>query len=658
MIVGTAGHIDHGKTSLVKALTGVDADRLQEEKARGITIDLGYAYRPLPGGDTLGFVDVPGHEKFIHNMLAGVTGIDYVMLVVAADDGPMPQTLEHLAILGQLGLTRGIVALTKVDRVDAARLAAATREVQAMLATSACTGFDVLPVSSVTGDGVEALLSRLVQAAQSHATSPPPQWRSGGYFRLAIDRSFTLSGIGTVVTGTVFAGRVAVGDRLMISPLGVEVRVRGLHAQNRVADTGGVGQRCAVNIVAPQLDKRDITRGQWLLGEALHAPTDRLDVRLSLSSTETKALRHWTPVHVHLGAKHVTGRVALLNDEPLRGGHDALAQLLLDEPIGALHGDRFIIRDQSAQRTLGGGQVLDAFALSRGRRKPARIATLEALEAEVPSDALRALLDVQASGVDLRWYARLHNLPDAALASVLQAVPMHALAGGGTAPGTSGTPGLAFSLGHWARCVEQLLGWLAAYHQREPDSAGARADELRRALPDQPAAAVMAGILESLVGDGRLLHAGSRFQLPGHEVKLNAVEQALWERALPVLDAAGLAPPRVAQLALQLGAKEELLRHLLGKLVRMGRLHAVRREVFFLPELIASLATQTEALAKSNAKGLVTVGPFRERTGLHRNLGIPMLEYFDRAGFTWRRDDGRRLRRESAQVFGPGGAVK
>ena len=667
MIVGTAGHIDHGKTSLVKALTGVDADRLQDEKARGITIDLGYAYRPLPDGDVLGFVDVPGHEKFIHNMLAGVTGIDYVMLVVAADDGPMPQTLEHLTILGQLGLTRGVVALTKVDRVDAARLAAATREVQAMLAQSACASFDILPVSNVTGEGVEALQSQLVRAAQSLAASPLPNSRRDRHFRLAIDRSFTLAGIGTVVTGTVFAGRVAVGDRLMVSPLGIEVRVRSLHAQNRAADAGGVGQRCAVNIVAPQLDKRDITRGQWLLAEALHAPTDRLDVRLRLSSTEIKALRHWTPVHVHLGAKHVTGRVALLDDEPLRGGHDALAQLLLDEPIGALRGDRFIVRDQSAQRTLGGGQVLDAFALPRGRRKPARIATLHALEAEAPTEALRALLEVQAGGVDLRWFARLHNLPDAELASMLQAVPMHALAGGRASPATSGTAGipgipgiprLAFSLSHWTRCVEQVLGWLAAHHEREPDSAGARADELRRAVPDQPAAAVVTGIIESLVGDGRLLQAGSRFQLPGHEVKLNAVEQTLWERALPVLGAAGLAPPRVAELAQQLGAKEELLRHLLGKLVRMGRLHAVRREVYFLPAVIASLATQTEALAKSSAKGLVTVGPFRERTGLHRNLGIPMLEYFDRAGFTWRRDDGRRLRRESAQVFGPGGAVK
>ena len=660
MIVGTAGHIDHGKTSLVKALTGVDADRLQEEKARGITIDLGYAYQPLPGGGVLGFVDVPGHEKFIHNMLAGVTGIDHVLLVVAADDGPMPQTLEHLAILGQLGLTEGVVALTKVDRVDAARRAAALHEVQRMLAGTACAGFEVLPVSSVTGEGLADLQEHLVRAA----AAPLRRRRSGGHFRLAIDRSFTLAGIGTVVTGTVFAGRVSVGDRLLISPLGIEVRVRGLHVQNQVAEAGGIGQRCALNVVAPQLDKRDITRGQWLLGSPLHAPTDRLDVRLSVLPGDRKPLPHWTPVHVHLGAKHATGRVALLTDQPLAAGQTALAQLVLDEPIGALHGDRFIVRDQSARYTLGGGQVLDAFPAPRGRRKPQRAAVLHALEAPSPAEALRQLLDVQASGVDLAWFAKLHNLPDAELQALLQAVPMHALQPArasanananatATASSAASARPLAFSPTHWAHAVARLLAWLAAYHEREPDSAGARVDELRRALPDQPPLALVAGILDSLVEAQTIVRAGSRFQLRGHEVKLTPDELALWERAQPALAAAGLAPPRVGDLAKQISAKEEVLKHLFAKLVRMGQLHAVRREVFFLPAAIAALAAQTEQLARSNARGIVTVGPFRDYTGLHRNLGIPMLEYFDRAGFTWRRNDGRRLRRDSAQVFGP-----
>ena len=425
MIVGTAGHIDHGKTSLVKALTGVDADRLKEEKARGITIDLGYAYQVLPGGEVLGFIDVPGHEKFIHNMLAGATGIDHVLLVIAADDGPMPQTLEHLAILGQLGLTRGVVALTKIDRVDAARRAAASEEVRGLLAGSLQAGFAILPVSAVTGEGMSALRAHLQGAAEraalianSHQDSP---------FRLAIDRSFTLAGIGTVVTGTVFDGQVAVGDRLMISPLGLEVRVRSLHAQNRQATSGTRGQRCALNIVAPQLDRRQIERGQWLLAPALHAPTQRLDARLALLPSEARPLQHWTPVHVHLGAAHVQGRVALLQEAALQAGASALVQLVLDQPVGALHGDHFILRDQSAQRTLGGGLVLDASPPERGRRKPQRAAWLAALEAATPQAALAQLLAVSPVGIDLAWFTQLFKLGDVALLPWLEAAGAHVL---------------------------------------------------------------------------------------------------------------------------------------------------------------------------------------------------------------------------------------
>ena len=352
MIVGTAGHIDHGKTSLVKALTGVDADRLKEEKARGITIDLGYAYQPMPGGEVLGFIDVPGHEKFIHNMLAGATGIDHVLLVIAADDGPMPQTLEHLEILDQLGLVQGAVVLSKIDRVDAVRRDAAMAEVRHLLAGRAQAAFPILPVSSVSGDGLAALRAHLQAAAEARRLTERQHAADASPFRLAIDRSFTLGGIGTVVTGTVFDGRVSVGDRLMVSPLGLEVRVRSLHAQDRPATCGWRGQRCALNLVAPQLDPRQIERGQWLLSAALHAPTQRIDARLKLLHSEAHALRHWTPVHLHLGTAHVNGRVALLQDGVLQPGHEALVQLVLDEPVGALHGDRFILRDQSARRTL------------------------------------------------------------------------------------------------------------------------------------------------------------------------------------------------------------------------------------------------------------------------------------------------------------------
>ena len=646
MIVGTAGHIDHGKTSLVKVLTGIDADRLAEEKIRGITIDLGYAYQPLPDGGVLGFVDVPGHEKFIHNMLAGATGIDYVLLAVAADDGPMPQTLEHLAILDLLGLTEGVVALTKIDRVDAARRAAAIDDVERLLAaTSCCAGYTLVPVSTVTGEGVADLQAQLCAAAASLT----PKRRIDGHFRLAIDRSFTLAGIGTIVTGTVFAGQVAVGDRLTISPLGIEVRVRSLHAQNRAAELGGPGQRCALNLVAAQLERRAITRGQWLLGTPLHAPSQRLDGRMKLLPGETRPIRHWTPVHVHLAASHVNGRLALLEGERLKPGASALVQLVLDEPIGALHGDRFIVRDQSAQRTLGGGIVLDAFPPLRGRRKPPRLALLRALDVASPTDALSRLLELQTNGVDVDWFRQLHNLSDAVLAQMMSALPLRAFKPAG---GAKAGPALAFSTAHWLRCAGQIQAWLATYHVRDPDSPGARLDQLRAALSDKPAIAVVSAILDQLIESGAVARTGSRFHLAGHKVRLSAAEQALWEHAQPSLIAAGLTPPRVAELAQRLSAKEELLRQLFIKLARMGLLHPVRREVFFLPQTVTRLAAQTEQLAQRHPEGIVTVGPFRTQTGLNRNLGIPVLEYFDRVGFTWRCKDGRRLRRSSAAVFG------
>ena len=344
MIVGTAGHIDHGKTTLVKALTGVDCDRLKEEKARGITLDLGYAYS---SDGSLGFVDVPGHERLVHNMLAGATGIDYVLLVVAADDGPMPQTREHLAIADLLGLTRGAVALTKIDAVDAVRRAAVQQEIAALLAPTALAGAPVFPVSAKTGEGVASLTAAL----QSAALATPARPASGG-FRLAIDRAFHLAGAGLVVTGTAFAGSVRVGDTVCISPPGWRARVRNIHAQDRASETGQVGQRIALNLVG-DFGKEDIARGMWVLDSALHAPVRCLHARIRLLPSEAP-LAHWTQAHLHVGTEDVVARIALLEGDTLAPGESMLAELLLERPVGALHGDRFILRDVSAQRSLGG----------------------------------------------------------------------------------------------------------------------------------------------------------------------------------------------------------------------------------------------------------------------------------------------------------------
>ncbi len=373
MIIGTAGHIDHGKTALVRALTGVDTDRLPEEKARGITIDLGYAYQPLDSGETLGFVDVPGHERLVHTMVAGAIGIDFVLLVVAADDGPMPQTHEHVQVLDLLGLARGAVALTKIDRVPVERASEASAEIRQFLSATGLAESPIFPVCALTGEGIGDLRHYLQDAARQTPA------RSGGErFRLAVDRSFTLMGIGTVVTGTVHNGSVRVGDRLLISPSGREARVRGIHAQNQPAECGEAGQRCALNLAGPDLHRQDIHRGDWVLDAALHVPTARLDVELRVLAAEEQPLRHWTPVHCHLGAADVTGRVAVLEGEAIAPGAAGLAQLVLDHPVAALHGDRFILRDQSASRTLGGGRVLDVAPPARGRRKPQRLELLRA----------------------------------------------------------------------------------------------------------------------------------------------------------------------------------------------------------------------------------------------------------------------------------------
>jgi selenocysteine-specific elongation factor len=371
VLVGTAGHIDHGKTTLVKALTGVDADRLPEEKARGITLDLGYAYAPLADGGVLGYVDVPGHEKLIHNMLAGATGIDFALLVVGADDGPMPQTREHLDLLDLLGLARGAVALTKIDTVSPERVETARAEIDTLLAGTGLAGSPVFPVSGRTGAGVAVLRAHLEAAA---AALPPRP--TGGRFRLAIDRCFSISGVGTVVTGTVHAGSVAVGDTLVVAPPGLRARVRGLHVQDRPAERGAAGERCALALKG-DFEKKDVARGMWVVDPVLAISLSRFQGELRVPTSQAP-LTHMQAVHVHLGTEDIPGRVALLDCQEVPPGGTGLAEILLERDTLALRGDRFILRDAGAQRTVAGGRVLDIFPRHvRHKRAPQRLALLD-----------------------------------------------------------------------------------------------------------------------------------------------------------------------------------------------------------------------------------------------------------------------------------------
>jgi selenocysteine-specific elongation factor len=628
MIVGTAGHIDHGKTTLVHALTGVDTDRLAAEKLRGISIELGYAYQPLSRGGVLGFVDVPGHERFIHTMLAGAAGIDFALLVVAADDGVMPQTREHLGILDQLGIGQGAVALTKTDRVDADRVAQVKRDLNRLLADTALAGMAVFQVSAVNGQGIDTLRDHLHQAAQAM----PPAGEAGG-FRLAVDRSFTLKGTGTVVTGTVFAGRVEVGDALVITPSGRPVRLRGLHVMNQPAQVGQAGQRCALTLGG--VGKDDIARGDWVVAPRLHAPTARFDVRLTLSPQAPAALVHWAPVHLHLGAAHVMARVALLQGERLAAGESALAQLVTDRPLGALHGDRFIVRDADARHTLGGGMVLDPEAPARKRKTSLRLAELAVLETREPAKRLAGLLDLR--GLDLQRVAVHWNRDDLAQNLPSAAERVHA-----------GHEDWAFSGAHWTALQDKLRGDLAAFHERFPDELGPETSRARRMFLPKLPAPVFAALTEVLLVGGALQRSGPWLHLPTHSIALARDEEALYQCILPWLAESPLDPPWVRDLAKRSGRAEAEMRRVLQKLARQGKLYQVVRDLFYLPEAVAQLAVLVQEL--EHATGEARAAEFRDRSGLGRKRAIQVLEFFDRVGYTRRVREAHRLR--NADMFG------
>ncbi len=645
MIIATAGHVDHGKTLLVKALTGVDTDRLPEEKARNLTIDLGFAYMPLDDGAVLGFVDVPGHERFVRNMLCGVASIDFVLFIVAADDGPMPQTVEHLAILDLLGVDRGAVALTKIDRVDDARRAEVAEEIEIAFLGTALEGSPVLPVSALTGDGIEALRSHLAAVAGDIASRP-----TDGNFRLAVDRGFTIVGAGIVVTGTVFSGAAAVGDQLVVTHHGTgrrtEVRVRAIQAQDRKSERGVAGDRCALNLTGPDLRLDEIGRGDWVTGAHAHNPARRIDARIRVVIDEVKPLRHWTPVHVHLGAADVTGRVAVLEGGEIAPGASALVQLVLDRPIGAWHGDGLILRDQSARRTVGGGSVIDVFPPPRGRARPGRLAYLRAMDDADHGAALEALLAQAPLGLDLEKMRLARNLTPDEAAALWRASPMIRLGAGDEAFG--------LSTQHWVRIGEDIERALADWHRARPDSQGATAHNLRTVMSLKLHPGVLGAVLPRIAEGGAISFDGARARLAAHAPKLQDADAELWRRVEPVLGDAGLRSLTVAELAEATGDDARRLETFLVRAARLGLVTRIGKTRFFTPGAVRELAAIAERVAGDDPDRLLSPAAFRDGSGIGRNLAIEVLEFFDKARFTRRSASGRTVLKPAEEVFGGG----
>jgi selenocysteine-specific elongation factor len=628
MIIGTAGHVDHGKTALIKALTGIDADRLAEEKRRGITIDLGYAY-----ADVAGFIDVPGHERFVHTMLAGASGIDAALLVVALDDGVMPQTREHLQILQLLGIDRAVVALSKAD-LAAGREAEVAAAVRALLAGTPLASAPLLPVSAVTGEGIEELRAVLGSLGQRRRNVE-------GYPRLAIDRTFSLSGVGLVVTGTLVSGRIRVEDHLMVSPPGIELRVRGLHAQNRPANEAVAGQRVALNVTGPRLSKQVITRGDWVLHAELHAPTARLDIRLLLLAEERRTLRTDTPVHVHLGAAHVTARLATLDVDRLEPGSTALARLTLDRPIGAIAEDRVVLRDASASRTIGGGVVVDPYPPRRGRRTSERLAQLAALERVAPADALAALLALPPYWTDSETFFRSRNLPSPVRPAVLSAA------------GSVAVADRLITQTQLETLRAGLVEELATHHKAAPDQPGLQLERLRLATPGRPSPAAFRAVIEPLFRHGSIEQDGPWLRLPSHRVRLSAQDERLWRGARALITAERFRPPRTRDLAQALSVPETTMRTTLKRVQRIGQLIEVAPDQFFLSETVAEMARIGAAIAEADPAGTLTAAAFRDKLANGRKVAIQVLEFFDRVGITRRIGDRRRVRTDRLGIFGP-----
>lgn len=623
LILGTAGHIDHGKTTLVRALTGVDTDRLGEERRRGITIDLGFAPLRLGTDLELGVVDVPGHEAFIRNMLAGATGIDLALLVVAADEGVMPQTREHLAILGLLGVHGAVVAITKADLVEADWLELVVAEIAESLQDTSFATAPLLPVSATTGEGLDALRSALTTAAQASLTR-----HDDDLFRLPIDRVFPVHGTGTVVTGTIWSGLVARDQSVRLMPAGLNTRVRTIQVHGAQAEVARAGQRAALGLVG--IDRARIRRGDLLADTVAWEPTTTLTVRLRLLESAPAALRHRSRVHFHLGTSVVLARLALLGEDELEPGASGWVQLRLEAPVVARTGDRFVIRSYSPVITIGGGIIAEPLARRRKRVTSADLKNFEALLSDSPGEGIRALA---AQG---GWHgAQVHRLPletrftPGVIKRALAELQEHSIA-------TVGDQIFPAAIVAAARTC--FLNAIDAFHARHPLHRGIGREELRRALPAPAPPALGEWVLEQLEAEGSITAEGPHIRRTGFQYTLDQEQRRIQEMIRQILDDAGLMPPPLSALPAeirQFAAHRELLR----LLEEEGAVVALGSELYVSKTSLDQAITETRRLL--TGRGPLTVTEFREAIPVSRKYLIPILEHFDEIGITRRKGDQR-----------------
>jgi len=627
MIIATAGHVDHGKTLLVKVLTGTDTDRLAEEKRRGLSIDLGFAYWLSPNGSIFGFVDVPGHERFIGNMLAGMTGIDAALLVVAADDGLMPQTYQHLTILDLIGINSGLVVVTKADLVDCERLQFVGGMIKDCLLGTSLERSPIISVSSVTGDGFEELRSALV------ALKPMPKLEaSENNFRMAIDRAFQIHGSGLIVTGTITSGKVKAGDQLKLSPNGQRVRVRTVHIDNTFAEQGVSGQRVGLNITGQGPKFSEAGRGQWLVSKEIYSSTSCLDVEVRLIKSELGILTGLTKVHVHIGTTQVMSRMRLMDSEMLEPDSYSYAQITLSKPISAVFGDRFILRDVGAKRIIGGGRIIDPLASRRGRNKASRVKRLKVLNSSKIIKVLKGLFDISPGGVDLKAFMVARNISKEILEQKLSGISIHRVKIKGSEK--------AFSKFHWKELAANVIEILKQSSRVNLIEPGLNIKGLRHRIGKNLVPEAILAIIQELLAEQRVSFDGQQVRLPNFHLSQSVQDAELSDCILQILEEKPLAPPTIGSLAIEFTTETKILIRVLRQLEGKGVIIHVSKNRYFLKKTITEFASAL-ILNGIESDGSIQLNKFRNITNLNRNQAIEVLEYFDEIGMTQRTSNVR-----------------
>jgi selenocysteine-specific elongation factor len=630
-VVGTAGHVDHGKSTLIQALTGIDPDRLAEEKARGMTIDLGFAWLKLPSGQEVSIVDVPGHERFIHNMLAGVGGIDIALLVVAADEGVMPQTREHLDILDLLAIPSGAIVVTKTDLVDEEWLELVTAEIEEAVKGTVMAGAPIVPVSSVTRAGLDELIALLDRLLQQDRTRP-----TTGRSRLPIDRVFTIAGFGTVVTGTLLDGELQVGQEVEIQPGGRRARVRGLQSHRRKVDRAPSGTRVAVNLTGVATD--DLTRGEVVTAPGSLRATRLVDVKLRVLEDAPRPLVHNMPLTFHAGAAETMAKASLLDRQQIEPGEVAWAQLRLADDVALAKGDLFIVRAPSPSATLGGGTVIEPHPRRHRRHQAPVLERLAVLERGTPEEIVLEQLRLREP-TDFQSLAGRAGLSTAETREVI----VTAIASGSVVPldGTDGgTPRIVSNLllasrAGWERLTAAVRGQVGEYHRAHPLRPGMPKEELRTRLGQD--ARTFSRVVGRLLVEGAVREAGPLLALPDHAVSLTPEMQARMDRLVSELRAGGASPPGRGELESRYGLSNEATQ----VLIERGDLVEVAPDLIYPRDVFDRLVD--DIVGAIRERGSISVAGVRDLTGTSRRYSLPILAYLDEKRVTRRVGDDRVL---------------